>query len=130
MFERHHHHSSHNPWGDLVAMLLIIIIITVIVLFWCLCRSCSVIFHTMKKHPRNRQLHASFALFILLCLAGLILALLFQQAAFGSLGLAGFLQLTAMAKKVKVASSPLFLKEKANLRERVLKTSWWQDHPA
>jgi hypothetical protein len=83
----------------------------------------------MKKNPHNKLLRTSFTIFIVLCAIGLLLSLLLHNAAFVSFGTTGLLIHAAIAKKVQVQKSPLFLSPQA-IPKRILKTSWWADHPA
>jgi hypothetical protein len=129
MSRRSHSQSGLYP-ADPIILIFVVMIILMIFFAWFLCRCGAVSYYTMKRHPHNRLLNTSFVLLLLLCTFGLIISLLMHNAAFASLGTTGFLIHAAIAKKVQVQKSPLFISSQTNIRQRVLKTSWWADHPA
>lgn len=127
-------YGSSGETGAVVSLMLVALIILIVVLvigLFLLFRCGVLIVRVFSRVPKSRALWISLGLCLLLCLAGCILAALFQSFGFLALAGLGLLQFLITCKAVEIDNSQLFLREKNDLVEQVIHpTSWWADYNA
>jgi amino acid transporter len=114
----YHHQDSFG--GELLGIGLVLLLIAA----FCLVKVTLFVIRTFVKYYDHRSLWISLVICIVLSLVGILLATQVDQS-YSFLPVVGLAILLITCAAVSLRSRDTFLREKVNLIDEVLHTSWW-----